>query len=209
MTSPEAIGQILSCPKCGSFVMVEAPPGFDLTASSGDESGSGSQGSGVGGQSSGVKNSATSGSGVGNQASGLKNQESAVKQQSTGVQKPESAPSQRDVGLAKEAKNTPTSSATVAATEAKIPAIDKLSPWKDPPAEDAPDEVRISESVAAVASSITPLSHPAGVPACACHRRRPFMASLVLARHCCGNRGGRSGLHAAAIVKRWRRSTGT
>jgi hypothetical protein len=28
VTSPEAVGQILGCPKCGSMVMIEAPPGW-------------------------------------------------------------------------------------------------------------------------------------------------------------------------------------
>src|SRR6476661_4608767 len=32
VTNPEAIGQILSCPKCGSMVLVEAPSGWTRTA---------------------------------------------------------------------------------------------------------------------------------------------------------------------------------
>jgi len=34
VTNPEAIGQILSCPKCGSMVLVEAPSGWTQTAAS-------------------------------------------------------------------------------------------------------------------------------------------------------------------------------
>jgi hypothetical protein len=36
VTNPEAIGQILSCPKCGSMVLVEAPAGWTQTAASAD-----------------------------------------------------------------------------------------------------------------------------------------------------------------------------
>ena len=32
VTNPEAIGQILSCPKCGSMVLVEAPAGWTPAA---------------------------------------------------------------------------------------------------------------------------------------------------------------------------------
>ena len=138
MTSPEAIGQILSCPKCGSFVMVESPPGWDLAATSGNDAGIGSQGSGVGG------------SGVGSQGSVVKSQESAAKQQPPGVQKRESSPSSRDVVSAQEAVNSPASKAGAAA---EIASTNKLSPWKDPPVENSPEDGRISESTAALTSS--------------------------------------------------------
>ena len=41
VVNPEAIGQILSCPKCGSMVLVHAPAGWDLhTATKSSASGS-------------------------------------------------------------------------------------------------------------------------------------------------------------------------
>ena len=39
VTSPEAIGQILACPKCGSMVLIEAPAGWKATAAPPTDSG--------------------------------------------------------------------------------------------------------------------------------------------------------------------------
>jgi hypothetical protein len=36
VASPAAIGQILSCPKCSGFILIEAPPGWDVTPSAND-----------------------------------------------------------------------------------------------------------------------------------------------------------------------------
>jgi hypothetical protein len=44
VVNPEAVGQIVSCPKCGSMVMVHAPAGWDLQAAT-ESSSSGSNGS--------------------------------------------------------------------------------------------------------------------------------------------------------------------